>query len=154
MTWHSMHGDEHGMFYTCINKQTTVHANNSLFFFFSFLLLYLNVKGFSERNPSSITLKQYLHPFEIKPLSSNKGITRLLDYLCEELDYLSIQEGLLTTIMPQGRVSYQDFMVDLGHPLVNRVVDGFVKVAGVSLTYHLIYLFRIFYMHNLIFSHD
>lgn len=25
-----------------------------------------------------------------------------------------------------------DFLVDLGHPLLNRVVDGFVKVGGVG----------------------
>ena len=55
-----------------------------------------------------------------------------------EREIIGSTKGLLTTIMPQGRVSYQDFMVDLGHPLVNRVVDGFVKVAGVSLMNHLI----------------
>lgn len=27
---------------------------------------------------------------------------------------------------------HADFLVDLGHPLLNRVVDGFVKVGGVG----------------------
>ena len=40
--------------------------------------------------------------------------------------------------MPRARVnaSYEtptvDVLVDLGHPLLNRVVDGFVKVGGVG----------------------
>lgn len=40
--------------------------------------------------------------------------------------------------MPKARVNAQidtptvDVLVDMGHPLLNRIVDGFVKVGGVS----------------------
>lgn len=32
----------------------------------------------------------------------------------------------------EGSVKSGDYIVDLGHPLVNRVVDGFIKVGGVG----------------------
>ena len=58
--------------------------------------------------------------------------------------------------------AHVDFLVDLGHPLLNRVVDGFVKVGGVGAlhaasqdTYRfllqgIVYLFLCFVFTNLL----